>query len=850
MKTQNFFWSAPLFFSQSFVFLFLLGSIFSVGPTFAKPLTIFVSPHGNDAWNGTSATFKSASTGPVATLTQAQKIWRKAAERGGKPDEIQVFLAGGDYFPEQTLVLEDVDRSVPLTISALSGETPVLHGSVPVKGWKPAKKEEKSSKNQKNILVTLLSEAQAAACFPGDSAYLAPGQLFQDGQRLRRARHPNFDSKDPYRGGFLYVARGQAADDSKNVFSGSVNQIHNSGDSLFYEVEVPASGTYRLWMLYAAKNGSYGLDSMDGRLTMTVDEKMVLPLTGTVNTESWTPTHWANCAEVRLTKGKHRLTWQNVRGGGMNLGGFILARNPAEAPEVPADWDPNQAKDLQQTDPEHFVLIPADSFYRSIGKQLSMTCGNSKTAFRFLPGELKEEWAQPGVEVRIFQSGSCRAFLENTQVEGMDAQNGILTLTGPECVANLAKGDRYFLENHPDFLDAPGEWFFDRSTRKLYVLPLNSKSKNKKSAPALRLSRLATLIQVSGSTPKPEAGAKTVAPLKILGLEFAETGFTRDEGCVGYRVGARGVVKLQSTTDVSVEACAFRQIGRYAVAILKGGQNRVERCEIEHSAQGGVLILNASGNVVTENRIEFVGEEFKHIAGVMLSEAGSSENQITENSIHFSSRYGISMKDAGSRNLIEQNEVCDTSLETYDTGAIEVTQGNQRFQSGSIIRGNRILRTNGYSCVGDQPRFMSWGIYLDSFAGGYLVEENYVAHTSHGGFMLQGGKGNTVRKNVFIDGSQYQGYFANYIQNSENLVFEENTVVITNPEASFFGAGKELSKALTCDRNTYWCTFGNLKEQSAFKGWLQQGFDAHSEVKSGRFPIQEKSVRQSGRKEK
>ena len=105
------------------------------------------------------------------------------------------------------------------------------------------------------------------------------------------------------------------------------------------------------------------------------------------------------------------------------------------------------------------------------------------------------------------------------------------------------------------------------------------------------------------------------------------------------------------------------------------------------------------------------------------------------------------------RNRIEYNRVLNTSLETYDTGGIEVTQQDKDFRSGSVIRNNVVGDSIGYSSAGPKPVFMSWGIYLDSYAGGYTVTHNVTYRSSHGGVMLQGGKDNRVENNIFVDGT-------------------------------------------------------------------------------------------------
>ena len=157
--------------------------------------------------------------------------------------------------------------------------------------------------------------------------------------------------------------------------------------------------------------------------------------------------------------------------------------------------------------------------------------------------------------------------------------------------------------------------------------------------------------------------------------------------------------------------------------------------------------------------------------GIVLTGDSTSSNRILKNKITNSSRYGITLKNAGFKNEIAYNDIQNTSLETDDTGGIEVTQGNRTKRSGSHIHHNRVRDSNGVSYNGpDNIVSMSWGIYLDSFAGGYTVENNLTWRNSRGGFMVQGGKDNVIRNNIFADSSSFQGHFNNFSNNSETFL--------------------------------------------------------------------------------
>jgi len=128
--------------------------------------------------------------------------------------------------------------------------------------------------------------------------------------------------------------------------------------------------------------------------------------------------------------------------------------------------------------------------------------------------------------------------------------------------------------------------------------------------------------------------------------------------------------------------------------------------------------------------------------------------------------------------------------------------------------------------------FLSWGIYLDSFAGGYDVNHNLVARNHHGGIMLQGGKDNHIWNNIFVDGATTQGFISNFANNSTGLVLERNLFYWTAPEARLFSVGALSQDVIHIDNNLYYAGGGDvlLGSGESFAKWQERGFDTHSVI--------------------
>ncbi|HOD80841.1 MAG: hypothetical protein BWX88_01311 [Planctomycetes bacterium ADurb.Bin126] len=141
-----------------------------------EPVTLYVSPSGNDAWSGRLAQPSADKTdGPLASVQAARdaaRRFRAAAPGAG----VTILLAGGTYRLGEPLVLEPADSGTaeaPTVIAAAPGQSPVLSGGQVIRGW---------TKGEGGVWT--------AACpwAVGDKAFK---QLWVNGRRRTRARTPN-----------------------------------------------------------------------------------------------------------------------------------------------------------------------------------------------------------------------------------------------------------------------------------------------------------------------------------------------------------------------------------------------------------------------------------------------------------------------------------------------------------------------------------------------------------------------------------------------------------------------------------------------------------------------------------
>ena len=128
---------------------------------------------------------------------------------------------------------------------------------------------------------------------------------------------------------------------------------------------------------------------------------------------------------------------------------------------------------------------------------------------------------------------------------------------------------------------------------------------------------------------------------------------------------------------------------------------------------------------------------------------------------------------------------------------------------------------------------MSWGIYLDSFAGGYTVTHNITYRSSHGGMMLQGGKDNRIENNIFVDSAYSQVYVNNFANNSTGQIFQRNIVSYTDPAVVLLSGGRLDENVIRVDHNLYFHAGGKepvVRGCASFADWQQRGFDRNSVI--------------------
>lgn len=347
---------------------------------------------------------------------------------------------------------------------------------------------------------------------------------------------------------------------------------------------------------------------------------------------------------------------------------------------------------------------------------------NPPKGFAFAIGEDRAGRWREAKEAMLFGYWYHNWSDQTVQLAGVDEQ-GVVRSVQPSAYG-IRAGQRFYVYNLPEELDAPGEWYLDRESGILYLLPSG------KGAGRLEISLLT----------EPLVRLRNVSNVVFEGIGFA---VSRGPG-----------VEISGGAGNVIRQCDFRQLASNAVTV-SGGQNHViASCRIEGTGAGGIFLSGgdrqtlapaghrAEGNTITDfSRLVKTYSPAIDIKGVGIS---ATANRISQGP-HVGIRFG------GNDHLIEGNNISRVCLEADDMSAVYA--GRDVSARGSVIRGNFIHDLP--PPVGFAKPLGCHGVYLDDQFSGTRVEGNVFSNVGGLNVVINGGRDNVVTGNTFLIGPEF-----------------------------------------------------------------------------------------------
>lgn len=381
-------------------------------------------------------------------------------------------------------------------------------------------------------------------------------------------------------------------------------------------------------------------------------------------------------------------------------------------------------------------------------------------SFVFNTGDLDPKWKHPENGEAIIYHYWTDTHLP---IKAIDGKRNVISFGYPsgKVFRDGFEGDlaRYVVENIYEALDLPGEWVLERSTGRLFYMPLSGEDMASAEviAPATE-----ELISIKGDP----LNGKFVEYLNFEGLGLAYSNFNLPWGDCNNAQGSASVsacVNLSGARNCSFDRCSLRNLGTFGFELFDGCTfNRFTCNTLEQIAAGGFRLrgvepggnpaLRTGNNTISDNTIGYYGLTYPSAVGVLVMH--SDCNTVAHNLIHHGDYTGISvgwswsyLRSAARGNRIEQNHIHDIGYNNLlsDMGGI-YTLG---LSPGTVISNNLVHDVNA-------NRYGGWGIYTDEGSTSILIENNIVYHTKFGTFNIHYVKDLVVRNNIFALGRLQQ----------------------------------------------------------------------------------------------
>ncbi len=388
---------------------------------------------------------------------------------------------------------------------------------------------------------------------------------------------------------------------------------------------------------------------------------------------------------------------------------------------------------------------------------------------------------------------------------------------------------RWFTDNFRQALDAPGEWFLERSGT-LYYIPCEGETIENTSFTAPLLD---DFISIQGD----ESSGRMVENIRFENIAFEFSGYRmpyngNEPAQAAFSVGA--VITLDFARNITFSNCELAHTGTYGFWFRRACSDcSVTGCYIHDLGAGGVKIgettidpdeKNITKNIIIDNNIiRDGGNVFPCAVGIIIFNA--SDNHLTHNEIANLRYSGISAGwvwgyaySPSKRNIIQFNNIHHLGWgELSDMGGVYTLGASE----GTSVSNNVIHHVYSFDYGG-------WGLYTDEGSFGIVMENNLVYACKNSGFHQHYGKENIIRNNIFALNLRAQ-LQATRIEEHRSIVFTNNII--------YFDKGTLLTSNwnkfnLLSDYNCYWDTRSKDVKfaDKSFKEWQKSGKDIHSVI--------------------
>lgn len=335
------------------------------------------------------------------------------------------------------------------------------------------------------------------------------------------------------------------------------------------------------------------------------------------------------------------------------------------------------------------------------------------------------------------------------------------------------KGNPFFITGALSLLDAPGEYYYDKTEQKLY------------------------LYMPDGSDPT--GRAITVRGKSSEAIVANNSQYVNIKGIKMYGGG----INMNGADNCRIEECSVRYADHYYASgftfytlpnsmIVVGDNNYITKCEFAYTAGNGIT-LGGNGNVFTDNIVHDCDYSGTNYSGVQLMQ--SSDTEISYNSIYNSGRYLIyfTTETTYGKCIIKNNYLSSPACLTSDCGVVYTWNSN----GGGTEIYNNFVDCKPKNDNGTNDKYVD-GLYLDNYCSNFKVHHNIVIGGAPDGLRTNLSNKNTIFANNTVIGANIGYGVYSYPTDDaigENLGFYNNLFVdLKSYEVSYYGTENGVDK--------------------------------------------------------
>ncbi|MBR2024777.1 MAG: right-handed parallel beta-helix repeat-containing protein, partial [Clostridia bacterium] len=423
------------------------------------------------------------------------------------------------------------------------------------------------------------------------------------------------------------------------------------------------------------------------------------------------------------------------------------------------------------------------------------------------------EWKNPkGAYIHAMHLHNWGGF--SYEVTGKDEKGNLTYIGGWQNNRQMGMhSDFKYIENLREEMTEPGEWYFDKENKRVYVILKSGHDLN-----SAEICVNSSFFVFSGCKNASLENIKfrrakrtfmlTNEPLLRSDWTIYRGGavyFTNSSNCSLskcslFDIGTNGIFVDGKNNDITVSKCHFKDIGASGVCFV-GKPSSVRSPLFEATESQSFLNIDKKRGpksneypkncTVEDCLIEHVGVIEKQATGVEISM--SYGISVINTSIYDASRAGINISEGTfGGHIIDGCDVFDTVKETGDHGSFN-SWGRDRFWHLYDLPQNEIYKYASLDCISKtvirNSRFRcdrGWDIDLDDGSSNYEIYNNLCLN---GGIKLREGFNRYVHNNITVNNSIHMHV---WYENSGDVV--ENNIIFTEyqPILMDHGFGKSI----------------------------------------------------------